>query len=224
VLKFCYECVFGTTFYVILRISIYRTGILYFMGNKRFTKYFIIFILLLSGMIVSCQKDQDNDVTVNSNLSADSSSMSALTTPGNYLAVKGSLKITIQDSTYTFDAAHDSIAFVNVHSGSSQYFGITAINKAHNMSFGISSAGNAQSNINTAVAGSQFLIRSSNKPDISFALSQFAASQDFGKISLSTYKQDSVLAKGTFYTFLAKDAKVTSPFYKVKGTFSLQLK
>jgi hypothetical protein len=33
-----------------------------------------------------------------------------------------------------------------------------------------------------------------------------------------------VLAKGTFYTFLAKDAKAISPFVRVKGTFSLMLK
>jgi len=196
------------------------------MSNKRFTLFYVFFMLLLSGMIVSCQKDQDiNDVnTVNTNAKADSANLSALNTPGNYLAVKGTLTLTIEDSTYSFDASKDSIAFVNVHSGSDQYFGITAINKDHNMSFGISSAGYALSNLNTTVAGSQFLINRDKKPTIEYALTKYATEQDFGKINLTSYKQDSVLAKGTFYTFLAKDAKPSAPFYRVKGTFSLQLK
>jgi len=196
------------------------------MSNKKFILCYVLLMLLLSGMIVSCQKDQDiKDVsTVNANAKVDSANLSALNAPGNYLAVKGTLTITIQDSTYSFDAAKDSIAFVNVHSGSDQYFGITAINKDHNMSFGISSAGYALSNLNTTVAGSQFLINRDKKPTIEYALTKYATEQDFGKINLTSYKQDSVLAKGTFYTFLAKDAKPSAPFYRVKGTFSLQLK
>ena len=176
------------------------------MGSTKFTKCFIFFALLLSGMIMSCQKDDDMK-----DVSAAVKIDSTLNASGNYLAVKGSLKITIQDSTYIFDAARDSIAFVNVHSGDSQYFGI-------------SSAGSAASNANTNVAGSQFLLSSGINPNIEYALTPNAASQDFGKISLISYKQDSVLAKGTFYTFLTKDSKVGAPFYKVKGTFSLQLK
>ena len=184
----------------------------------KFTKGFIFIALLLSGMMTSCQKDQD--IKDDGTSKADS----VFTAPDNYLAVKGTLSITIQDSTYNFDAAKDSIAFVNVHSGTNQYFGITAINKAHNMSFGISSAGYALSNINTPVAGSQFILKLDVRPGLQYALSNFATAQDFGKISLGAYKQDSVLAKGTFYTFLAKDDKSTTPPVKVKGTFSLQLK
>jgi len=149
------------------------------MGSTKFTKCFIFFALLLSGMIMSCQKDDDMK-----DVSAAVKIDSTLNASGNYLAVKGSLKITIQDSTYIFDAARDSIAFVNVHSGDSQYFGITAINKEHNMSFGISSAGSAASNANTNVAGSQFLLSSGINPNIEYALTPNAASQDFGKISL----------------------------------------
>jgi hypothetical protein len=193
------------------------------MGNKRFTKIFIFYILLLSGMITSCQKDQNiKDVnSANQLLIADSS---VLTAPGNLLAVRGTLKITIQDSTYTFDAAKDSIALVNEHAGNYQYYGITAINKAHNMSFGVSSLGAAVSNSISPIAGSQFLLRSNNKPDVAYSLTKYVVAKDFGKMSLASYKQDTVLAKGTFYTFLAKDAKANSPFYRVKGVFSLQLK
>jgi hypothetical protein len=189
------------------------------MGSKRFTSYVIFFAFLLSVMIVSCQKDQDiKDDPATQSLGTDS------TAAENYLALKGTLKITIQDSTYTFDASNDSIAFVNVHADNNQYFGITAINKAHNMSFGISSPGYALSNISTVVSGSQFLLTPENKPNTAYALTQYATAQDFGKINLFAYKQDSVLAKGTFYTFLAKDAKSGSPAVRVKGTFSLQLK
>ena len=192
------------------------------MGNKRFTKFFIIFILLLSGMIVSCQKDQvEGGETVNA---AKADSSLTLNSPGNNLAVKGTLKVIILDSTYTFDAAKDSIAFVTVSSGNNQYFGITAINKEHNMSFGISSAGKALSNLTSTVAGSQFLLSHDKMPNIEYALTKYVNTEDFGKINITSYKQDSTLAKGTFYTFLAKDAKPNAPFYKVKGTFSLQLK
>lgn len=177
-------------------------------------------------MIVSCQKDQDiSGAAVNQTVNADSlAALNSLNAPGNYLAVKGSLKITLQDSTYIFDAAHDSIAFVSVHAGSNQYYGITAINKAHNMSFGISSPGAALSNSSSVIAGSQLLLRNNNKPDVEYALTKYAVLKDFGKISLTSYKQDSTLARGTFYTFLAKDEKANSPVYKVKGVFSLQLR
>lgn len=191
------------------------------MGNKRFTICLVFLIFLFSGMMVSCQKDQEIADT-DTSLATDSTTM--LTSPGNFLAVKGTLKISIQDSTYTFDAAKDSIAFVSVHSGNSQYFGITAINKNHNMSFGISSPGYAASNTNSEVAGSQFLSKPDKGLNVAYALSNYAAAQDFGKISLTSFKKDSVLAKGTFYTFLAKDAKPTSPIIKVNGSFSLQLK
>jgi hypothetical protein len=189
------------------------------MGNGRFTKYFIFIFFLLSAAIVSsCQKDQEIKDD------AASKSDSTFTAPDNYLAVKGTLKVTLQDSTYNFNAATDSIAFVNVHNGNNQYFGITAINKAHNMSFGISSGGYALSNINTDVAGSQFILKPDAGPANQYALTNSATVQDYGKISLGAYKQDSVLAKGTFYTYLVKAGMGTPTACKVKGTFSLQLK
>ena len=92
------------------------------------------------------------------------------------------------------------------------------------MSFGVSSLGTAVSNTSSPIAGSQLLLRSSNKPDVEYALTKYAPGQDFGQISLASYKQDTVLAKGTFYTFLAKDAKAGSAAYRVKGVFNLMAK
>lgn len=193
------------------------------MRNTSITKYVLLLAFVLSGMLYSCQKDNTDMVSATTSTKTDSSTLT-LNSPGNYLAVKGTLTISLPDSTYTFDAAKDSIAFVNVSSDDSQYFGITAINKAHNMSFGISSPGNAKANANSPVAGTQLLLSRVNKPNIEYTLPQNVTSQDFGKISLTAYKQDSVLAKGTFYTFLTPDSKTGEPAYKVKGTFSLQLK
>lgn len=194
------------------------------MRNTRGTRYLLLFAFLLSGALYSCQKDnQDLVAATISPTKADSSTLT-LNTPGNDLAVKGTLKISLPDSTYVFDASRDSIAFVNVSSGDTQYFGITAINAAHNMSFGISSAGSAVANINNPVAGSQLLLSQANQPNLTYTLPQNIASHDFGKISLSVYKQDSVLAKGTFYTFLTTGNNGDTIARKVKGTFSLQLK
>jgi hypothetical protein len=193
------------------------------MLNTRINRYLILLIFLLSGMVYSCQKDDQDVVAAIISAKTDTSSTLTLNTPGNYLAVKGTLKISLPDSTYSFDASRDSIAFINVHSGDSQYFGITAINKEHNMSFGISSAGNAASNTNSAIAGSQLLLSRVNKPNIEYTLPQTITSNDFGKISLVSFKQDSVLAKGTFYTVLSTGDKTATPV-KVKGVFSLQLK
>ena len=186
------------------------------MGSKRFTKLFTFIALLLSGIIFSCQKD--STVKDDSTTKTDSTSIA----PDNYLAVKGTLTIIIQDSTYSFDASKDSVAFVNLHSGDSSYFGITAINKAHNMSFGISSTGHAVSNATTPVAGSQFILKKDNAPNIQYALADHTL--DFGKINITSFQQDSILAKGTFYTFLAKGDVTKTPAAKVKGTFNLQLK
>jgi len=186
------------------------------MNNKSFTKLFFVILLMFSAAIVSCQKDQD--------IKDDNSKTDSLfTNADNFLAAKGTLTISLPDTTYSFDAGKDSIAFVNVHSGDKQYFGITAINKAHDMSFGISSAGYALSHVSTPVAGSQFILRPENKLSAQYTLANHAIAGDFGKVNLVAYKQDTVLAKGTFYTFLAKSEKDTIGV-KVKGTFSLALK
>jgi hypothetical protein len=185
---------------------------------------YIFFILFFLAAMVSCQKDEDLKEITQPVKEDGTNSLSAIATPGNVLAVAGTLKITIQDSTYTFDAAKDSIAFVNVYLDDKKYFGITAINKAHTMSFGISSSGYAANNITGAIAGSQFLFSTGNKSNIQYTLSQNAVSLDSGKVSLTQYSRDSVLAKGTFTTYLAKDVKLNSPAYKVVGSFDLKKK
>ncbi|MBB6130546.1 hypothetical protein [Mucilaginibacter lappiensis] len=198
------------------------------MNSIRFTKWLFSTLLFISVAVSSCQKD-DNVKSTDSNKSiaaADSAStMGVINTPGNFLAGKGTLKITIEDSTYTFDAATDSVAFINVHSGDSKYFGITAINKAHTMSFGISSVGFAATNVNSKVAGTQFLFKLDEKnPVVQYTLTKYGGKDDSGKISIEKYNNDNLIAKGTFFTFLAKDDKVNSPFYRVEGSFELQLK
>jgi hypothetical protein len=179
-------------------------------------------------MISSCQKDEsvkDLD-TVKKTAATDSiSTLNINNTSGNFLAGKGTLTITIEDSTYTFDASKDSVAFINVHNGDNKYFGITAINKAHTMSFGISSIGFASGNINGKVAGSQFLFKFDDKnPLLQYTLTQYAGQDDSGVISIEKYNNDNLIAKGTFFTFLAKDDKVNSPFYRAEGSFELQIK
>ncbi|MGN8072777.1 hypothetical protein [Mucilaginibacter sp. SG564] len=197
------------------------------MNSIRFTKWLFSALLLILVTISSCQKDE-NVKGMDSNKSiaaADSASTLSVNTPGNFLAGSGTLKITIEDSTYTFDAAKDSVAFINVHSGDSKYFGITAINKAHTMSFGISSAGFAAANTVNKIAGSQFLFKVDDKsPVLQYTLTKYGGKDDFGTISIEKYNNDNLIAKGTFFTFLAKDDKANSPFYKVEGSFELQLK
>ncbi|MDN5287717.1 MAG: hypothetical protein JWR38_3991 [Mucilaginibacter sp.] len=198
------------------------------MNSIRFTKWFVSCALLLSVVTSSCQKDEsvkDMD-TVKKTAATDSiSTLSINNTSGNFLAGKGTLKITIEDSTYTFDAAKDSVAFINVHNGDNKYFGITAINKAHTMSFGISSIGIASTNINGKVAGSQFLFKfDDKKPLLQYTLTQYAGQDDSGILSIEKYNNENLIAKGTFFTFLAKDDKVNSPFYRAEGSFELQFK
>ncbi|MGZ3871540.1 MAG: hypothetical protein ACXVJD_01410 [Mucilaginibacter sp.] len=178
-------------------------------------------------VLSSCQKDTDvkDNSAIKTSLNVDSSLTAS---PGNFLAAAGTLSITIDDSTYAFDASKDSIAFINVHDNadeSNRYFGITAINKEHSMSFGISSAGFAHSQKIGDVAGSQFLLNPGyKKPGLQFSLSKYSGQKDFGNIHIDKYYQDSTLAKGTFHTYLAPDDRANAPVYKVEGTFNLKLK
>lgn len=188
----------------------------------RFSIRFICFILLLSAFVSSCQKDESVSAA-NTEIKTDSS-LSATSAPGNLLAVKGMLKIKVQDSTYSFNAEQDSIAFVNMNIDGEEYFGITAINKAHTVSFGISSVGAPTAEMKANVAGAQFLISSPNKSNLEYTLTRNAPPQDFGTITLEKYSQDTILAKGTFHTYLAKDKKQNSPFYIADGSFELQMK
>ncbi|MDN3582755.1 hypothetical protein [Mucilaginibacter flavus] len=195
------------------------------MNSSRFTKWFILFTFIISAAVSSCQKDDSVKAIETTKPTADTTSLNIINTPGNFLAGKGSLSITIEDSTYTFDAARDSIAFINVHNGGDKYYGITAINKAHTMSFGISSEGFATAKVNSKVAGGQFLFTlGERKPLLQYTLTKFVGKDDTGKITIDQYNKDNMIAKGTFFTFLAKDDKENSPFYRVEGSFELQLK
>jgi len=200
------------------------------MQNRRFTCLLISLAIALLTVVTSCQKDAavTDPNTAKADLGADSAaSVSAiLSSPGNYLAASGILLVKINDSTYTFDAARDSIAFVNVHiDDNSRYFGITAINKEHTMSFGISSSGYVLSDMISGVAGSQFLLNpAGSTPSEQYSLSKYAGEKDFGNVTIGKYNQGNELAKGTFFTFLAKDDKANAPFYRVEGSFDLQFK
>jgi len=197
------------------------------MRSKNFNRLLMSLVVLTMAVISACQKDAavtDGDIK---KTSADSANVSSVVlSPGNYLATAGTLRVVINDSTYTFDAGKDSIAFINVHEGdNNNYFGITAINKQHTLSFGISASGFANSSINAAVAGGQLLLNpDESKPLQQYSLSKFTGQKDFGAISIDKYRQGNQLAKGSFVTFLAKDEKANTPFYRVTGSFDLQLK
>lgn len=179
---------------------------------------FTLFILLLSVTVISCQKDQAIDLNTKTILKDSTAS-------GNILAVKGLLKISVGDSTYTFDAAQDSIAFINVDVDSNKYFGITAINKAHTMSFGISSSGAASADLVNPIAGGQLLFSADDKHSVQYTLVKNAdLPEDENKISLIHYMQDSVITKGTFHTLMTTDAKSNSSSAKVMGSFDLKIK
>ena len=194
------------------------------MYSKRFTNWCVSCVLFLAFMATSCQKDQGDKSVDQKKAVAAADSALAATPSTNFLASGGTLTLNVQDSTYTFNAAEDSVAFVNISVGDSRYFGITAINKAHTMSFAISSKGTAAADITKGVEGSQLLLRPDALHIKQYSLTQFTESGDAGVLDLQRYRQDSVLAKGTFFTFLAHDDKANSPFYRVEGSFNLKLK
>jgi hypothetical protein len=190
----------------------------------RFSTRFVCFLLLLSALISACQKDESVKTT-NTGLKADSTKkLNSVSTPGNYLAKKGTLKIKVQDSTYTFDAAQDSIAFINIDIDGKEYYGVTAINRAHTVSFGISSLGAPIAETTGNISGCQFLLHAPGKANLEYTLTHNAPPQDYGTIAIEKYNQATVLAKGTFHTYLAKDAKANSSFYIADGSFELQVK
>ncbi len=168
----------------------------------------------------ACQKEDERPAGLKPVVKSDSlSAVVSVNSPGTYLATKGTLKINVGDSTYTFDAAIDSVAFVAVELDSTQYFGITAINKEHTLSFGISSAGIARPDTNATVAGTQLLLSSDEKGTIQYTLPKYVSPGDVGKLYLVKFQQDSTLSRGTFYTTLATKGKSTHQ--RATGTFNL---
>ena len=183
----------------------------------------IVFLFLLLAAFTACQKEDEKPVGLKAGKNDSISAAINLAAPGTLLAVNGILKITVEDSTYIFDAAKDSIAFVSVDLDSNKYFGITAINKAHTVSFGISSEGVARADTNSVIAGSQLLFSDDDGRAVQYTLSKYISARDMGKINLIKFQQDSTLTKGTFYTILSRQGKPSS-FYKTTGTFDLRLK
>src|SRR5579872_911118 len=149
---------------------------------------FLGLILLLAALFSSCQKDVN--VKVTQPVLDSAQKPNSASTPGNYLASKGTLKVKIKDSTYTFDASLDSIAFVNINIDGKEYYGITAINKAHTVSFGISSLGAPIAEMPGNVSGCQFLLHSAGKTDLEYTLTRNIAPGDYGTLSLEKYNQD----------------------------------
>ena len=185
---------------------------------------YVFFTVLLSMAIISCQKDQNVKDASTLTTPTNPALLAMVSGPGNFLASSGTLNIIINDSTYTFDAQKDSIAFVNLYLDNKRYFGLTAINKTHTMSFGISAAGYAETNIDNKIAGTQFLLTKGNNANLQYTLTPYANLQDSSSIKLSAFAQDSILAKGTFVTYLNNSAKPGPPFLRVKGNFDLKTK
>jgi len=184
---------------------------------------FMVLVLFLAIFITSCQKDENvSAAKTDSQLKVDSAAKQN-SAPGNFLAAKGTLKIKLKDSTYTFDASQDSVAFVNISIDGKEYYGITAINKAHTVSFGISTLGAPIAEMPGSVAGCQFLLSPAGKTNASYTLTRNTVSDDYGTFSLEKYNQDTVLAKGTFHTYLARDTK-KSGFNLAEGSFELKVK
>ena len=182
-------------------------------------------VLLLAVFLSSCQKDESvNDIKAAATQAKADSIQKLNAAPGNYLVNEGTLRIKVKDSTYTFDASQDSVAFVNVNIDGKEYYGITAINKAHTVSFGISSLGAPIAEMPGTVAGCQFLLSTTDKTNLEYTLTHNITAQDYGTISIEKYNQDAVLAKGTFHTYLATGDKKNSPFIVVDGSFELKVK
>ncbi|RVT99785.1 hypothetical protein EOD41_15190 [Mucilaginibacter limnophilus] len=176
--------------------------------------------LLGTAVLSSCRKDEDLNAFVDKK--TDSTAISS--SIGSFLATEGKLKVVLEDSTYTFDAAVDSIAFIKVDTAGSEYFGITAINKAHTVSFGISGAGAAVNKTKATVAGGQLLFKLDSQA-VAYTLSRQAHKLDLGKLNLKKYKEEEekgIEAKGSFTTFLEKGAIKDSVMYKVTGSFDLK--
>ena len=187
----------------------------------RFFYRLFCLLVLVTALLTSCQKDEGVKKE-EPDPSTDSLKVSTVSAPGNYLASKGTLTLKIQDSTYTFNAERDSIAFVNISINGNQYYGITAINKAHTVSFGISSSGMPVDETASYVSGAQFLLSVPGKKNLEYTLAPNSHPQDFGTISIEQYNQDDILAKGTFRTFIAKDTTANSSSSVVEGTFDLK--
>jgi hypothetical protein len=192
---------------------------------RRFFTSLLCFFVSFAAFLTSCQKDE-NVEKAETQLQVDTIAKvgPVSAAPGNFLANKGMLTVKFQDSTYTFDAAQDSVVLVNIVIEGNQYYGITAINKAHTVSFGISSPGIPIDGMDTFVSGAQFLLNPAGKKNLEYTLMPNSQPTNYGTISIEKYNQDSTLAKGTFHSVLSRDTKSNSPSSVVEGSFELKVK
>ncbi|PAW94982.1 hypothetical protein CKK33_16345 [Mucilaginibacter sp. MD40] len=194
------------------------------MYFKQFTKWCLLWIVAVALFASACQKDTKDQAVENKKNALQADSALALNPNDNFLASSGVLTLKMRDTTYTFDASKDSVAFVNMHVEDNRYFGITAINKAHNLSFGISSKGAAADSITKAIAGGQLIVVNDGLHSKQYTLVPYAKPGDVGTLKLVSYMRNDTLAKGSFFTFLAADNDSPSQLYRVDGTFELKLK
>lgn len=199
------------------------------MLKKDYSYFLLALVLFAQVLISSCRKDNESGLpnTEISELKSDSSQINSRTNATQYLlASSGKLQIKVNNTSYSFDAVRDSIVFIYVHpDDSSAYYGITAINKEHTLSFGLSSPGILQTKVATKIGGTQLLVKSSeNKPITEYALSVTNSMKDPGSIKLQHLSLLNGPASGTFSTFLTVSSISPSSVYKVSGKFNLQFK
>lgn len=170
----------------------------------RALRYFFL-VLFVSVVTLSCQKDESVGLV------PETATVVAVKpdSTGNLLATGGELEVRVGDSTYFFDAVKDSIAFINVKVDTNTYFGLTAINRQHTISFGISSPGVARADHSSKVAGAQLLTSGS-----------VYTLDSAGGLKIQKYLLDSVLATGSFSMLMKNKLKTDT----VSGQFRLRLK
>ena len=182
-------------------------------------------LVFFSLMFAACQKEQDITAINKSDIKKDSiKSNITLSNPDNFLASSGLLTLRVDDSTYVFDAAKDSVAFVNINLDSTKFFGIAAINKAHTLSFGVSSQGIVATDVNNPIAGFQLLLSQGDKAGVQYTLPKNVDASQAGKLNITRYLQDSTLAQGTFYSILSRQSEKGLNYRRVTGSFKLHLK
>ncbi len=196
--------------------------------NSMHTKFiYTCAIIFVAVMLIfsSCRKDDNQASTTNTK--TDSTAINSfLANPGNYLASSGTLVLRVNGTVLSFDASTDSIALINLTTpGKQQYYGLSAINKAHTASFGITSAGVLHVRGESGVAGSQLLILASDKQPVSaYSLSATNPKNSLGSLNFDTFTKDSLATKGSFVTYLTQNSNQATGTYTVEGSFNLRFK
>ncbi len=193
----------------------------------RHSKLLLAYTLMLMALLIfgtACRKDDSLAATTTK---ADSTSINSFfTNPGNYLATSGILELKVNGTILNFNATTDSIALVNLTTvGNKHFYGLSAINKAHTASFGITSAGVLHVSGGSSIAGSQLLVLSADKqPVTAYSLSTASLKTGVGSLNFNRFAKDSLLTMGSFVTYLTKNDGLANTSIKVEGSFSLQFK